>query len=55
MKKRKKQMNLFYLPALILLLLFVAYPLCNAFIFRLQSGMDIQQQKHLLELKIMFV
>ena len=31
MKKRKRQMNLFYLPALIMLILFVAYPLGNAF------------------------
>lgn len=31
MKKRKQRMNLFYLPALIMLILFVAYPLCNAF------------------------
>ncbi len=31
MKKIHKRMNLFYLPALILLLLFVAYPLGNAF------------------------
>lgn len=31
MKKRKKQMNWFYVPALVLLLLFVAYPLANAF------------------------
>lgn len=31
MKKRKRQMNLFYLPALVMLILFVAYPLGNAF------------------------
>lgn len=28
--KRKKRLNFFYLPAVIIMLLFIAYPLCNA-------------------------
>lgn len=31
MKKIKRRMNLFYIPALVILILFVAYPLVNAF------------------------
>ena len=31
MKKRKRMLNLFYIPALILILFFVVYPLLEAF------------------------
>ena len=29
-EKRKKKLNWFYLPAVVLMLAFIAYPLCNA-------------------------
>lgn len=40
-EKRKKKLNWFYLPAVVLMLAFIAYPLCNAIYLSFLTGTDI--------------
>lgn len=39
--KRKRKLNWFYVPAVILMIAFIAYPLGNAIYLSFLNGMDI--------------